>query len=363
MMRNPRFLLAGLLTAVGLLTSGYVGGFTEKSAKPPTMALLAGDRFKGAFVDKKGPAARFERPVGVATDSEGNLYVADELNRVIRKITPAGKVSTFAGTGATGFGATVGFKAQVELVDGHRLNATFDQPLAVATDSDDNVYVADSGHNAIRKIDKKSDEVSTLAVGGSLKSPSGVAVDGGTVYVTNSGARTIVSMPSTGTNHQVSVVAGSGAQGSDDGVGAAASFFYPFGIATDSAGSLYVSDLFSNTIRKITTANKAVSTFAGSPQGLAGDYANGSGDNARFNRPRGIATDRAGNVYVADQENQVIRKITPERHVTTLAGTAGQAGFKPGLLPGMLLLPAAVTVSGKMLYSTAGNAVVSINLQ
>jgi D-alanyl-D-alanine dipeptidase len=157
----------------------------------------------------------------------------------------------------------------------------------------------------------------------------------------------------------VTTLAGTaGVSGSTDATGAAASFRDPRGIATDSAGNVYVADSGNFTIRKIVISTRAVTTLAGTAGEIGSTDATGAA--ARFRDPRSVATDSAGNVYVADQENFDIRKITSDGVVTTLAGTTGQNGFTPGALPGVLTSPRCVTVFGTTLYFTSKNGVVSI---
>ena len=246
-----------------------------------------------------GTAARFCNPQGVATDSTGNVYVADTFNCAIRKITPAGVVSTLAGTAGT-----------CGSVDGPGSAASFNYPQGIAADNTGNTYVADSTNCTIRKI-TSAGVVSTLA---------------GTA----------------------------GACGSADATGAAARFNYPVGVAIDSAGNVDVADTNNCTIRQITPAG-VVSTLAGAA-GVAGS-ADGMASSARFSGPTGIAIDGTDNLYVADLGNNTIRKITPAGVVTTVVGIAGQAGFAPGALPGVLAQPQGVAISGKSLYITLYNGV------
>ena len=145
-----------------------------------------------------------------------------------------------------------------------------------------------------------------------------------------------------------------GGRGTADATGALARFSSPASVATDSTGNVYVADNGNNTIRKITPAG-VVTTLAG----LAGTpgSTDATGALARFSSPAGVATDSAGNVYVADTDNNTIRKITPAGAVSTVVGVAGQAGFAPGALPGLLGAPQGVAISGTSLYITLYNGV------
>jgi D-alanyl-D-alanine dipeptidase len=145
--------------------------------------------------------------------------------------------------------------------------------------------------------------------------------------------------------------------GNIDGTGAAASFNYPTGVATDASGNVYVADTDNHTIRKITREG-VVTTLAGTA-GTRGS-ADGTGAAASFDSPNGVATDASGNVYLADAGNNTIRKITPAGVVTTLAGTAGVGGFQPGALPGVIYSPSAIAVSGSKIYFSSNNGIVVI---
>jgi streptogramin lyase len=255
--------------------------------------------------------AQFYDPRGITIDSSGNLYVADSGNRTIRKITTAGMVSTIAGyPGLTG------------TTDGTGSAARFYNPYGVTVDALGNVYVADTSNNAIRKI-TPAGVVTTLAglagvtTGGFVNgtgsaarfsSPSGVAVDAlGNVYVADKGNNAIRKITAIGV---VTTLAGAGpfAKGFVNGTGSAARFDYPSGVAVDASGNVFVADTDNNVIRKITVTGE-VSSIAGNINGSSGS-ANGVGNAASFNRPNGIAIDNSGNVYVADSNNNTIRKIT-----------------------------------------------------
>ena len=271
--------------------------------------IFAGTGVPGAGDNAVANQATFKMPNGVAYDAAGNLYVADAGNNLIRKITPAGVVSTFAGSGAVGTANATGIAASFSGITG------------VAVDASGNVYVSESGNNDVRKI-TASGQVTTFGSG--FNKPLGVAVDAvGNVYVADAGNNQIKEITSGGT---VSTFAGSGVPGNTDGPGVSASFSKPSALVFDAAGYLYVTDAGSNLIRKITPGG-LVSTIAGNNSPGSAD---GTGSAASFNSPAGITVDAIGNLYVTDAGNNTIRKITPGGTVTTLAGTAGNSGRSGG---------------------------------
>lgn len=288
---------------------------------------MAGWPGGGGSADGTGSAARFFGPTGVALDGSGNIYVADRANDTIRKIAPGWVVTTLAGLAGNHSGADGGGNA-----------ARFYRPHGVAVDGSGNVYVADTFNHTIRKI-TPGGTVTTLAglagnsgsangVGNAARflQPQGVASDvGGNLYVADQGNHTIRKITPGGL---VTTLAGlAGNPGSTDDTGSAARLNGPAGIALDVGGNVYVADYFNHTIRKV-TPDGTVSTLAG----LAGSSgsADGAGNGAQFNLPYGIALDGNGNVYVTDFNNYTIRKVTPGGLVTTLAGLAGNRGTADG---------------------------------
>jgi sugar lactone lactonase YvrE len=292
------------------------------------VSTLAGQAGVTGTNNGAGSAALFNLPARVALDGVNNLYVAEYGNDAIRKITPSGVVSTFAGwPGVSGTN------------NGTGTSARFFEPVGVAMDAASNLYVADYGNNTIRKITSAA-VVTTIA---------GLAGSGGSVDGTNSAARlqgpndvcwsgslfvadnlncTIRRLGLFGTNWVASTVAGAVAGvGTNDGPGGVARFNVPNSLAIDASNNVCVADESNNTIRKISPAG-VVSTLAGLA-GVAGTN-NGTAGAARFSHPEGVAVDRSNNVYVADQNNDTIRKVTPAGVVTTLAGLAGVIGVVDG---------------------------------
>ncbi|MFT4875429.1 MAG: sugar lactone lactonase YvrE [Bacteroidia bacterium] len=224
----------------------------KKVTSGGTVTTLAGS--SAGMTNATGTSAQFNYPSGVAVDASGNVYVADKSNHRIRKITSAGVVTTFAGSGSSGN------------ANGTGTAATFSNPTGLAIDANDNIYVTDYSNHSIRKITSSS-VVTTLA------GPVG----------------------STGT------------WGTTNGTGTSARFNYPYHVVIDSDQNLYVSDFNNHKIRKITSSG-VVTTYAGS--GTAGS-ANGIGTAATFSNPTGLAIDANDNIYVTDYSNHSIRKITP----------------------------------------------------
>lgn len=351
-MKRPIRYITGFALSAFLSACG--GGVQPQVAN---LSLLAGNVNGSGSADGTGAAASFYLPGNVATDRAGNIYVADTANNTIRKITPAGVVTTLAGTAGV-----------VGHADGTGPAASFFFPSGVATDSGGNVYVADEMNNTIRKI-TPSGVVTTIAgialtaghangpaATATFNGPQAIATDSaGNVYVADTGNSTIRQISPVG---MVSTIAGIALTvGHADGQGALATFYLPRGVATDSVGNVYVADTGNNTIRKIAPPG-VVSTLAGTA--LTVGSADGTGTAASFNGPQSVATDSGGNVYVADTVNSTVRKITPGGAVTTIVGQPGITAFIPGKLPGGIVYPHGVAVSGRTLYTTSSNIIVQV---
>ena len=277
----------------------------------PVVTTFAGNGILG-FANGDAKSASFSNPMGVAVDSSGNVYIADSRNNLIRKITPDGDVSTFAGSSKQGS------------ADGKGIKASFFFPTALATDIKGNVYVADTHNSLIRRITpdgtvstfagKPTKFVNDIKDTAGMDHPSGIAIDKhGNVFVSDLNKDLIKKVTPEG---KVSIIAGNGDRGKTDGKGSSASFYLPAGLALDGNGNLYVCDSYNNMIRKI-TPDGTVTTIAGRSKKGSKD---GKGSTASFWHPNSLTVDKNGNVYVADMGNNKIRKITPDGTVTTFTG-------------------------------------------
>ncbi|MBL0342242.1 MAG: IPT/TIG domain-containing protein [Bacteroidetes bacterium] len=289
-----------------------------------SVSTYAGFSGSAGYVDGDVSVAKFNYPRGMAIDAQDNIYVADELNHSIRKVSVGGNVSTFTGSGVAGF------------LNGDPAVAKFRNPFDVELDPINGVfYVADKSNHCIRRLSLTGYATTAAGIpntpgyvdapGASARfnNPTGVAVRGelADVYVTD------------GTNHCirkidyldiVTTLAGSSVPGQQDGSGASAKFTTPSGICWDSTGFLYVTDSYNNNIRKVSNSGN-VTTVAGT--GFAG-WVDGPGALAQFNGPIGILSD-GGSLKVCDVINQRIRGISIAKEVSTIAGTALQ-GFGDG---------------------------------
>jgi sugar lactone lactonase YvrE len=317
----------------------------EVVTSPYAAVTLAGAAGGAGSADGTGSSASFHSPADLALDNSGNVFVADTANHLIREVSSAGVVSTVAGRGGISGSS-----------DGMGTNAQFNQPAGIAVDGAGNVYVADTNNYTIRKI-TASGSVTTLAgqagTSGNLDGPgtaalfnrpSGIAVDGsGNIYVADTLNHTIRQITSAGA---VTTIAGTaGASGAVDATGAAARFYGPQGLVVDGAGNLFIADTNNNAIRKLATASGAVTTVAGQG-GIAGST-DGTTSEAQFHFPSGVGLDSSGNVYVVDTDNHTLRQIATAGTVSTLAGLAGTSGSVDGVgTAARFNFPTGVVVNG-----------------
>jgi trimeric autotransporter adhesin len=287
------------------------------------ISTIAGTGVAGALGDN-GPAiaAQLNYPTGVTVDGTGNLYIADWSNQRIRKISLSGVITTVAGNGQSGYSGD----------GGPAINATMQNPQAVALDSGGNMYIAERA-GRVRKVSPDG-TISTFAgetasyysdgsPAKSLQLPAYAydvkAAPDGSFYVA---AGLIFKVSSAGIFS--AVTGGSGGFSGDGGPAINAGLALPTAIAVDSAGALYIADTDNSRVRKI-DANGIINTVAGNGMpGFSGD--GGAAAAAQLNDPQGVAVDGAGNLYIADSLNHRVRMVTPQGTITTVAGT-GQPGF------------------------------------
>jgi ribosomal protein S18 acetylase RimI-like enzyme/sugar lactone lactonase YvrE len=285
-------------------------------------------------------SATLAYPSGVAYDSSGNLYLADANNHVVREVSKTGTITTVAGTGIEGFSGDGGAAASAQL----------DTPTGLAVDSKGNLYIADSHNHRIREV--SGGTITTIAGTGvagfsgdngaataaQLALPSAVAVDSSfNVYIADTNNHRIRKISGT----TISTVAGDGEEfyNGDGAAATSAALDSPTGVAVDSSGNLYIADRLNQRIRVVTASSGVISTLAGSGGGFSGGF---SGDgaaaaSATLARPAGVSVDSAGNVYVADTDNERIRQVG-NGAIATITGTGVQGyGGDNGLATGAIL--------------------------
>lgn len=344
-------LISGMPTASGTFSatlsatnSTGTGTATLTVIVSPTVAVttLAGTLGVSGSTNATGTAASFNGPTAVTADSSGNLYVADKANHIIRKITTTGVVTTLAGSAGN-----------AGSLDGTGTNARFDSPAGITCDSSGNLFVTEMGNHTIRKITPSGlvslfagatgvtgSTDNTIGTQARFNSPAGIVIDSsGNLFVADFQNQTIRKITATGS---VTTLAGLvGISGSIDGTTAAARFSLPYALALDGQTTLYVGDSGNHVIRKITLATTPanVSTLVGQ-SGVSGNSDNvvmtsvsrGTYYAALFSTIGGLAVDQTGFLYASDTSNHMIRRIDPTTGmVTTLAGMVGTAGSVNGV--------------------------------
>ncbi|GGC87056.1 hypothetical protein [Undibacterium terreum] len=313
-------LLVGANTSVKMVTSDGI------------VSTLAGVDPDYGYSDGVGALAQFHSPTGLAADGAGNVYVADRLNYIVRKITPNGVVSTFAGTaGKSG------------LIDGAGAAALFVAPMGLAIDPAGNIYVLDllGSQMAIRKI-TSTGIVSTIYSGGNALTLTAIAVDAnGNIYVANHDYNARMD--------QIQRVSGAGQLTSYLTLGDTVSSF-----AIDGKGDVFV--VTNNALRKLTP--QGVKTIIAGKVGDA-SVKDGVGISAGLGAASKIAIDAGGNFFLSDFANHLVRRVTPQGVVTTYLGKYGNSGINLGIAPGSLFAPNALAISGTTLYIASGNAILA----
>ncbi len=328
------------------------------------ITTVAGDGTEGYAGDGAvATSAELDGPAAVAVDSNGNIYIADTSNHVVREVVTgtaatnagvsAGDIITIAGTNTGGYSGDGGLSGLAEL----------DFPTGVAVDSSGNIYIADSGNNVIREITASNGIINTI-VGGiataqQLNDPESVAVDSnGDLYISEQNGVRISKF----SHGNLTVIAGNGYIGysGDNGLGTNASLDDPTAIALDSKGYLYICDTNNSLIRKVSPQG-IITTIAGTTIGgkpTSGDYGDGGfATNALLSFPRGIVVDPSGNVFVSDTPNYVVRELQPQTPAIAGGGVVNAASFTAKFSPGAL-----ATVFGSNFTGAGLNAIGSLPL-
>lgn len=277
--------------------------------------------------------AQLNSPTRVTVDSTGNVYIADAGNDVIRMISPGGTISTIAGFVCPANPTTpcgAGYGGDGGAATAGQLN----NPVGMAVDAAGNLYIADEDNNVVREV--SGGTISTFLFLLRLNHPVDVVVDrAGNLYVADLDNDRIVKRGPTGTVTILAGTTGTPGFSGDKGPASKAALSFPAGVAVDGAGNVYIADTFNQVIRMVATSG-TITTIAGTPGqiGYAGD--GGPASSATFSYPRAIAVDRSGNVYIADTGNNVIRMLQPPNPVISANGVVNSASFAPQISPGAL---------------------------
>ncbi|MGA2340187.1 MAG: NHL repeat-containing protein, partial [Terracidiphilus sp.] len=277
-------------------------------------------------------SAELNYPWGDAVDSSGNIYIADEENQRIRKITAStGVISTVAGDGQEGFSGDGGAATSAALY----------YPVGVAVDGSGNIYIADCDNERIRKVTASTGVITTVAgtgtagysgdggaaISAKLDAPEGVTVDAnGNIYIADEANQRIRKV--TASTGIITTVAGIGTAGysGDGGAATSAKLNYPQGVAVDANDDIYIADFQNSRIRKVSASTGVITTVAGTgAAGYSGD--DGAATSAKLDEPEGVAVDALGNIYIADTFNYRIREVTVSTGIINTVAGDGSEGY------------------------------------
>jgi sugar lactone lactonase YvrE len=351
-------LLAGMCVLAAVVTASVVGTGTAFAAGGPTLTILAGTGVAGAPTPGPATSSAMDTPNGIAFDSSGDSFVVDSDNNLVERITPAGTLSIFAGTGAAG-----------PPTPGPATSSKLNGPGAIVFDSSGNAYIADSGNNMVERI-TPSGTLSIFAgtgVSGAptpgpatssrLNSLNQIAIDGsGNIYIADSGNSIVEKVTPSGA---LSIFAGTGVAGTPTpGPATSSKLNYPGGVAVDPSGDVYIADFGNDVVEKVTPSGM-LSIFAG--DGTVGAPTPGPATSSKLGGPAFLAVGPSGDLYIADFGESLVEKVTLSGTLSILAGTGVAGAPTPGPASSSKLnqpVGVAVDAAGAVYIGDAGNNVV-----
>ena len=293
------------------------------------LSMVAGNGKEGVPTPGPADSSRLDDPSGVAVDAYGDLFIADSFNEVVEEISPAGRLSVLAGNGQFG-----------PPTPGPADSSKLDDPSGVAVDAHEDLFIADAGNNVVEKVAPagRLSVVAGMATEGlpptpgpatssKLDDPSGVAVDAhGDLFIADWGHNVVEEVTPAG---RLSVVAGTGIEGAPTpGPADSSNLNDPLGVAVDAQGDLFIADQLNNVVEEVTPAGR-LSVVAGN--GKPGAPTPGPANSSKLSGPAGVAVDAHGDLFIADQYNYVVEEVTPAGRLSVVAGTARKERRRPAL--------------------------------